>query len=154
MPRARSLRLAHSSTGHAHRQRRGQVGIASSHSGGGSGPARGWSWSSGARSWSCQEFLRPLPPRAQQQEPARERRAATSQQRSPPSLVCIPDLRAGQPRGSTVFGWDACRALGTARARARLHGRFLAWGDQGHPAYSCSFRACRLGCAPWGRRRG
>lgn len=61
---------------------------------------------------------------------ARERRAATSQQLSRASVVRSPHLCAGQPRGSTVSGWDACRALGTARARARLHGRLRARGGQ------------------------
>lgn len=45
----------------------------------------------------------------------------SSQQSSRATLVRSPGLRAGQPRGSSVSDWDACRALGTARARAGLH---------------------------------
>lgn len=58
---------------------------------------------------------------ARQQKPARERQATSSQQSSRARLVLSPGLRAGQSRGSSVSGWDPCRALGTARARGGLH---------------------------------
>uniref|UniRef100_A0A8I5ZLL4 Syntaxin binding protein 6 n=1 Tax=Rattus norvegicus TaxID=10116 RepID=A0A8I5ZLL4_RAT len=120
LPRARSPWLARSSTGHAHRQRRGQIGFASSHSAAaGQREAAAGALAPGvgvARSFPDPSLL------AQSSRSPRgsgEPRPASS--RVEPALVCSPDLHAGQPRGSTVFGWDACRALGTARARARLH---------------------------------
>lgn len=148
LPRARSPWLAHSSTGHAHRQRRGQIGFASSHSAAaGQREAAAGALAPGvgvARSFPDPSLL------AQSSRSPRgsgEPRPASS--RVEPALVCSPDLHAGQPRGSTVFGWDACRALGTARARARLHGRFLAWGGQATRGTVVATAA-----AGWDARRG
>lgn len=97
----------------------------------GGGRARGCSWSSSARSWSCREFPPPpLPLGARQREPAREPRAAASQRQGPPSLVPSPEPRA--PRGAAP-GEEPRRLgrvprTGTARAPAGLHGRAGAWG--------------------------
>lgn len=80
----------------------------------GGGRARGCSWSSSARSWSCREF----PPHPSllargsgSRRGSRERRRASARARQALSRARSPEPRAGQPPGRSLAGWDACRAL-------------------------------------------
>lgn len=88
--------------------------------------ARGCSWSSGARSWSCLESP-PSVPRIFPSARASGRPASTH----PGSAGASPEPGAGQPPGRSLSSWDACGALALPGPEPRYEvGRTWAWGSR------------------------
>lgn len=99
----------------------GSLASQRSHSAAG-GRARGCSWSSSARSWSCRSFPQPPPPPARG---SRSRRGGASGGQPAPEQgrsLSEPRARYGAVPGEEPRGLGRVRRTGTARAQTALQG--------------------------------